>query len=141
MEALIVSSFLMLKLQWDMGGVILCEHTQAADKELFNLYTSFWTNVFLLFDYCCMQVTVHMHTRIVFVVLPKMVNASRQGTKPNNDNPCLETYVCFTPFIMHCLCYRVTIDVFSACIKAQCSALSAFLFYFRGGTTDSSSSL
>lgn len=91
-----------------------------------------------MFDYCCMQVTVH---KAVSEVLRKLVNARRQGTKQNNDGPCVETHVYFTPFIMHCLCYSATMGVFSACIKAHCSALSAFLFYFRGGTRDSSSSL
>lgn len=82
-----------------------------------------------------------MHTKAVFEVLHKLVKEKSEGTQQNNDDPCLETHLCFTPFTMHCLCCSFTMDVFSVYIKAHCSALSAFLFYFRGGTRDSSSSL
>lgn len=67
--------------------------------------------------------------------------AERQGATLNKGDPCLEAHLWFAPFTVHCLCYTFTMGVFSACINAHCSALAAFLFYFRGGTTNSSSSL
>lgn len=76
------------------------EHTRCADNELFNLYKTFWTNLFLMFDDWCTQVPVHMHTRAVLEVLPKLANATCQRTKQNNDDPCLETCMFYTLYFL-----------------------------------------
>lgn len=81
---------------------------------------------------CGRGISDHMHTQAVCQVQKGLDTVKSAGTKieANNSNLCLETHLCFALFTVYRLCYRVTMAVFSICIKAHCSASSAFRLHF-----------